>query len=716
MRILLQFLCICLLSSSFVGAQQPKTKKQPVSDDYHGVSVREDYRWLEDWSDPQVRAWSASQNKFARSILDDLESAGPLRKQVTKILGAATTSYRDLVYRGKRFFAIKRQPPKEQPFIVVFDALDNPDAARVLVDPTKIDAAGTTAIDWFKVSPDGRYVAVSLSRGGSETGNLSVYDVGSGRQVFENIAHVNSGTAGGSLAWTPDSQSFFYTKHLPVRPDDPADHNVYQHVYLHRLGTAADTDRYELGKGFPQIAEIQLVTDDRSGRVLATVQEGDGGEFAHYLRETDGTWRQFSRFGDGTKQAVFGNEDDLFVVTLRDAPRGRIVQLPIRGELNVSQAATLIQQSDETIVSSGIAFWGETTVLPTATRLYVVYQQGGPSVIRAFHYNGEKAAAPRQLPVSAVHGLLHVHDDTILFGNTSFTQPDGYYRYDGEQTKKTAIASSSPVDLSDVTVVRKFATSKDGTRVPLNILMPAGVQLDGNNPCIVYGYGGYGVNIEPSFNPLRRVLMDRKVIYVVANIRGGGEFGEQWHRQGNLTNKQNVFDDFAACVNYMIRNRYTSPQKTGILGGSNGGLLMGATLTQHPAMIKCAVALVGIYDMLRVELSPNGAFNVTEFGTVKDPAQFRALYAYSPLHHVQDGIKYPAVLFVTGENDPRVDPMQSRKMTARLQAATASGNPVLLRTSANAGHGGDNSLSERIEQSVDIYAFFFHQLGVKTSR
>ena len=716
MRILLQFLCSCLLCVSFVFAQQPQTKKQAVTDRYHGVTVREDYRWLEDWSDPDVRKWSASQNKYARSILDELPTAEPLRKQVTKILGAATTSYRDLAYRGNRFFAIKRQPPKEQPFIVTFDKLENPAAARVLVDPTQIDAAGTTAIDWYKVSPDGRYLAVSLSRGGSETGDLSIYDVESGERVFEQISHVNSGTAGGSLAWAPDSQSLFYTKHLRVRPDDAADHNVYQHVYQHRLGNAPDSDRYELGQGFPQIAEIQLVMDDRSGRLLATVQEGDGGEFAHYLRETDGKWQQFSRFGDGTKQAVFGNQDDLFVVTLRDAPRGRIVHMPIDGNLDVSQAATLIKQEKDTIVSSGIAFWGEATVLPTATRLYVVYQQGGPSVIRAFNYAGESVYGPRQLPVSAVHGLVHVKDDTILFGNTSFTQPDGYYEYDGERTMKTAIASSSPVDLSDVRVVRKFATSKDGTRVPLNILMPAGVELDGNNPCIVYGYGGYGVNIEPSFNPLRRVLMDRNVIYVVANIRGGGEFGEQWHRQGNLTNKQNVFDDFAACVQYMIDNQYTNPEKAGILGGSNGGLLMGATLTQHPDMIKCAVALVGIYDMLRVELSPNGAFNVTEFGTVKDQAQFQALYDYSPLHNVQDGTKYPAVLFVTGENDPRVDPMQSRKMTARLQAATASGNPILLRTSANAGHGGDNSLSERIEQSVDIYSFFFHELGVAATK
>lgn len=706
---------VFILAASTLFAEPPETKKIPVSDTYHGVTVTENYRWLEDWNDSQVKAWSAAQNAHARDVLDKLPGAGPIRQQVTEILGSATASYQDVAFRGNRFFAVKRQPPKEQSFIITFPSLYEVSDARVLLDPAVIDPSGTTAIDWYKVSPNGKLLAVSLSKGGSETGNLSIYDVDSGKRVYEQIGHVNSGTAGGSLAWQPNNKGFFYTKHLKVNSNDPDDHNVYQHVYYHKLGTPTSTDTYELGVGFPQIAEIQLVMDDRTGRLLATVQEGDGGQFGHYLRDTSGGWRQFSTFGDGTKQAVFGNNDELFVVTLKGSPRGKILSLPIDGDLDIANAKTLIPENSDTIVSSGIAFWGEQTVLPTANRLYVVYQLGGPSEIRAYDYEGNSVVAPEQLPVSAVHGLLHLTGDTILFGNTSFTQPDAYYLHDGSKTTKTELASTSPVNLDDVTVLRKFANSKDGTKVPLNILLPDGVQADGSNPCIVYGYGGYGVNIEPSFNPLRRVLMDRDVIYVVANIRGGGEFGEEWHLEGNLTNKQNVFDDFAACVQYMIDHEYTKSDQIGTLGGSNGGLLMGAIVTQHPTMIQCAVSLVGIYDMLRVELSPNGAFNVTEFGTVKDEAQFKALYDYSPLHNVKDGTEYPAVLFMTGENDPRVDPMQSRKMTARLQAATASDKPILLRTSANAGHGGDNSLSERIEQSVDIYSFFFDQLGVQVN-
>src|SRR5262249_32077632 len=262
-------------------------------------------------------------------------------------------------------------------------------------------------------------------------------------------------------------------------------------------------------------------------------------------------------------------------------------------------------------------------------------------------------------------------------------------------------------------VVREFATSKDGTKVPVSIIMSKGTKRDGSHPALVTGYGGYGVSITPSFSATRRILLDQGFVCAVANIRGGGEFGEPWHLQGNLAKKQNVFDDFAAVLQLLIDRGYTSREKLAIEGGSNGGLLMGAVLTQHPELMKTVVAHVGIYDMLRVELSANGVFNIAEFGTVKNQDQFRALYAYSPYHHVREGLHYPSILFLTGANDPRVDPMQSRKMTARLQAVAPSDVPILLRTSANSGHGGGTGLSERIEQTVDVLAFLFDQLAVK---
>jgi prolyl oligopeptidase len=696
-------------------AAPPVAERRPVVDSYHGVDVTDDYRWLEDWDDPEVKAWSSAQNKAAREHLDALPHAAEVRKQVTEILSAKTIGFGGLQYAGGQLFAFKRQPPKEQPFLVVMSGPDAPDSARTLVDPSEIDAEGTTSIDWFEPSPDGKFVAVSMSVGGTESGDVTVYDVATGKPVFEKVPQVNSGTAGGSLAWARDGRGFFYTKHFPVDPNDPEAYDVYQHVYFHQLGTPVESDGYELGKSFPEIAEIQLTADEHSPRLLATVQHGDGGEFAHHLRDADGTWRQFSDFGDGLKQAVFGPSDDLYLVTLEDAPRGKILRTSA-AKIDLATAETIVPETEHAIMTGGDAFWGERTVLPTKSRLFVMYQLGGPSGLRVFDHAGKSLAAPELLPVSDVYDVVPLDGDAILYANSSFVRPKAYYHYDAatNATQITKLVSQSPVNFDDIEVTREMAVSKDGTEVPLTILARRGLKRNGQNRCLVTGYGGYGVSITPHFDPLSRILFDHDVMLVVANIRGGGEFGEPWHLAGNLTQKQNVFDDFAAVCRHVIDRKYTSSDRLAIEGGSNGGLLMGALFTQHPELAKCVVSQVGMYDMLRSELSPNGAFNVTEFGTVTEPDEFRAMYAYSPYHHVLDGTHYPAILFMTGENDPRVDPAESRKMTARLQAANGAKTPVLLRTSANSGHGGDNSLSEEIEQSVDVYAFLFDQLGVPT--
>ena len=698
------------LAVTVTVAGPPQAKKLPVTDTYHGVRVVDDYRWLEEGEDAKVREWSAAQNVHARGILDKLPHVKEIRARVTEILAARTSSYYGVSYRGGKYFAIKRQPPKQQSFLVVMASADDTSSARVLVDPNVLDAKGATSIDWYIPSPDGRRVAVSLSKGGSESGDVHIYETTTGHQVHEVIPGVNGGTAGGDLAWATDGSGFFYTRYPRGSERPPVDKDFYQQVYFHALGTETEKDRYEIGKDFPRIAEVQLDMERSTGRLLATVQDGDGGEFAHYLRSPEGTWRQFTRFGDRTIQATFGGNDDLFLLSRNKAPRGKILRVTIP-TLVVDKAQTIIPEGKDTIVSS---FMGAPSILATDTRLYVEYQLGGPSEIRVFDHRGKQLAAPTQLPVSSVGALTLLTGDDILFANSSFIEPSARYRFSPKtgETVKTAFVTESPVDLRDAKVVREFATSKDGTKVPVNIILPKGARLDGSNPCVVSGYGGYGISLAPRFRKSTRLLLDQGVIYAVANLRGGGEYGEEWHHQGNLTEKQNVFDDFAAVLKHMVKRGYTSSDKLAIIGGSNGGLLMGATMVQHPKMIKAVVSYVGIYDMLRVELSPNGAFNIPEFGTVKDLGQFKALHAYSPYHNVKDGTKYPAVLFLTGANDPRVDPMQSRKMTGRLQAAQGSTEPVLLRTSSDTGHGGGTPLAERIAQSVDVHAFLFAQLGV----
>jgi len=682
----------------------PPTARKPVTTVYHGVKVTEDYRWLEDWSNPAVKTWSNEENACARKYLDALPGREAIRARLTTLLRGASSSFGDFKIVGGTIFALEDQPPKQQPFLIMLKSFSDPSSAKAVVDPNAIDPRGITAIDWYAPSPDAKLVAVSLSEGGSENGTVHVYQVATGKEIYEPIARVNEGTAGGGLAWNKDGTGFYYTRYPRGKERPPQDLDFYQQVYFHKLGTSPDKDTYCIGKDWPRIAETTLKRSEDGRYVLATVAYGDGGEYAFYLLGASGQWTRVARFEDKVTDMDFGPKDALYLLSLKDAPRGKILHLTVSNP-ELSNARLIVPQSDAVIEGFTL----------TDSRIYVKDMMGGPSRIRVFTNDGKALGEVPVAPVSTVGQLVHVDGNDIVFNEESYVTPPAWYRYSASSGKatETALRETSPADFSDTQVVRTYAVSKDGTHVPLTILMLKGTRLDGHNPTILYGYGGFNISLTPSFSALRRLWIEQGGIYAVANTRGGGEFGEAWHHAGMLTNKQNVFDDFAACAHYLIDKKYTDRDRLAIEGGSNGGLLMGAELTQHPHLFKAVVSFVGIYDMLRVELSPNGSFNVTEFGTVKDPAQFKALYAYSPYYRVKDGTDYPASLFLTGANDPRVNPMQSRKMVARLQAANASKNPILLWTSSSSGHGIFMSLSQRVAQQTDVYAFLFHQLGVK---
>ena len=550
-------------------------------------------------------------------------------------------------------------------------------------------------------------VAISLSQKGSEDGTLHFYDAGTGKELGDTIAHVQYPTAGGSAAWNATGTGVYYTRfpRKGERPDE--DLNFYQQVYFHKLGTPDTADTYAIGKDFPRIAEIKLDSSQDGKHILAAVANGDGGEFAHYLLGPDGAWKQITQFSDQVKLARLGRDNAIYLLSRAGAPRGKVLRLLL--ETPDLAKATEIVPASEAVVQQ---------IEPATGALYVVDLLGGPSQVRRFDLDGRDGKAIPVPSISSVQEIVALENGSLLYRDVSYTEPAAWFEVapGHVESTKTALASTSPVSFSDIEVTREFAPSKDGTKIPLNILRRKGTKLDGSNPTLLYGYGGYGISMSPTFDFTRRLWFDRGGVYIVANIRGGGEFGEEWHKAGNLTNKQNVFDDFAAAAQYLIDQKYTSSDKLSLLGGSNGGLLMGALITQHPDLMRAVVSAVGIYDMLRVELAPNGAFNVTEFGTVKNEDQFKALYAYSPYHHVTDGTKYPAVLMMTGANDGRVAPYHSRKMTARLQEANKSGYPILLRTSTSAGHGIGTALSERIKQQADINSFLFAQLGMKPAK
>jgi prolyl oligopeptidase len=689
---------------------------QPVTNIYHGVAVEDGYQWLEDASAPAVREWVRAQNQRTRAYFSRLPYHDGLAEQLTQIRGEQSASYYGLAWKKGRTFALRFKPPAQQPVLVRLSSLDPPALWRTVVDPNVLNTNGTTAIDWFVPSLDGHLMAASLSEGGSEQGTLHFFEVDSGKELPDVIPRVQYPTGGGSAAWTADGKGILYTRypHKGERAED--DVNFYQQVWYHRLGTPVSEDKLEIGSDFPRIAEIELETSEDGHWILASVANGDGGDFAHYVRNSSGQWQQITRFEDGIKAVRIGRDSALYLLSRKDAPRGKLLRLPLElvGQAaetpaSLLAAATVVVPEKQGVVQD---------FAPSDHGLYVENLVGGPSELAYFPREANTPKDIPILPISTASGLNSWQGDELVFANVSYVKPFAWFSY-GPATaspKRTALYMTSPVDFDDIEVVREFATSKDGTKVPLNILHKKGGELNGANPTLLYAYGGYGISLSPNFDPTRRIWFDAGGVYVVANLRGGGEFGEAWHKAGNLTQKQHVFDDFIAAAEHLIQRHYTSSARLAVEGGSNGGLLMGAFLTQRPDLARAVVTHVGIYDMLRVELDPNGQFNITEFGTVKNPDQFKALYSYSPYHHVQNGTKYPAVLLTTGDNDGRVNPAQSRKMAARLQAATASDRPILFRSTASAGHGIGTALKVRIAEQADVLSFLFDQLGVDGSR
>jgi prolyl oligopeptidase len=713
------YLTLCLILSALAQSPPipppPATPKRPATDEYHGVKVNDDYRWLENWNDPEAKQWSSTENARAREYLDHLPARAAIRERLRYLITASSARYYDLQFRGGMLFAMKYQPPQQQPKLVALRSANDPDSAKVIFDPNTASSEGSLAIDFYVPSLDGKYIAAAVSENGSEDSKARIFEVATGKELADVIPRINFATAGGSIDWKADSSGFYYTRYPQGNERPPEDANFYQQVYFHKLGTDPKQDAYVIGKEFPRIAEIQLRTSDNGRWLIAAVANGDGGQFAHYVMDSSGHWTQVTHFEDEIVSAKVGPNNDLYLLSRKDAPRGRILRLRLPN-LPLSEAKVVVQESsgagtEETARASIEGF------VPTEGHLYVTDIIGGPSQLRVYDDRGLLLTTISP-PISAIDQVVPVASGDVLVYVASFLQPPAWWHFDSSQKKfsRTALFQTSAAKFDDAEAVRDFAISKDGTRVPVNIIRRKGTKLDGTNPTLLSGYGGFGISEKPYFlGWFARIWLDQGGVYVDANIRGGGEYGEEWHKAGNLTKKQNVFDDFIASAQYLIDHRYTSPSRLAILGGSNGGLLMGAALTQRPELFRAVVSFVGIYDMLRVELDANGAFNVTEFGTVKDAGQFKALYAYSPYNHVKDGTAYPAILFLTGENDHRVNPMQSRKMTARLQAANSSDHPVLLRTSSNSGHGIGTALDERIEEYADVFGFLFDQLGVRYS-
>jgi prolyl oligopeptidase len=674
-----------------------RAARVPVTDTFHGVDVTEEYRWLEEASSEETIAWTKAQQHRSSTYFGGISWRDALRARVEQLLKSGTTTYKRLSSGGCTFFALKVQAPRQHPFLVALTDLDDPAAERVVVDPDVIDPSGGTTIDFFVPSPDGKRVAVSLSEHGTEDGTLHVYDVDSGEVVDEPIPHVN--LMGGSVAWRHDGSGFWYT-----RCADPA--GFRQQVWFRELGDTPD--RVDLAGPFAdeRIAENYLSASPDGRWVMDQVQKGDGGEWQVFLRSqgADGTWRQVADIPDKCAHAVLST-DALYLLSFRDAPHGKILRLPLASGTTIANADEIVPAGDTVIEDLAV----------TRETVWVVDMDGGPQQVRALDGKGgplPRVEIPPMRSVSSYSARLStLGQDLIAWSLESFTEPATWWvAARGEAPRSTALRTTTPVDLSGYEVTREFAMSKDGTRVPLNVIAAPGTPRDGSAPALLTAYGGYGISLVPRFDPELLLWLEQGGVYAVANIRGGGEFGKEWHHAGRLAAKQNSFDDFIACAEHMHSSGITSRERLAIMGGSNGGLLMGAVLTQRPDIARAVIAAVPVMDSLRAETTTNGSFNTPEYGTVEDPELFTALLAYSPYHNVVDGTAYPAVLLTAGQNDTRVDAWHAKKMTARLQKATSSERPVLLRLESTGHLAG--SLDQVIDATTDWHAFLFDQLGL----
>lgn len=703
-------------------APPPVAAKVPVTDEYHGVKVVDDYRWLEDGKSVETKQWVAAQNAYSLAYFKRAPAWNSILQDLKNPKENPGATERGLAFRNGRFFYLQLDRTRQQQAVLITStslgtANSPPGNAKVLLDPTVLDPSGHTSIDWYKPSLDGSLIAVGLAVGGSERSALTVFQTSTGKQVGSAFVPMGFPGAERSLAWLPGNKGFLYAGYDPgVAAAAQSTVLENQKVFEHLLGTSQQEDRVVLEKGLTRLAQIALDSDPTGKWIVASAEDGDGGKYANFVRMLDGSWQQISTYSDEVVAVTPGTpeEDALYLTSLKDAPRGKILKVSAKSPL-LSNARVIIPEGTASVEHDDPGGDSDRVVV-TSRRLYVTTIDGGPNRLQAYDHNGRFLEDVPLPPVSEVSAVVPLGAEDLAIRISGFLSPTAYSTYQaGPQAKLQATALSQPASriLAGYVADQAFATSKDGTRIPMNIVHRRGSAMDGTVPTLVYGYGGYSVNMSPEFldNIHWRPWLQQGYTLVVTNLRGGAEYGDSWHMAGNLTRKQNVFDDFSACAQYLVDQHWSSPAHMAALGGSNGGLLMGAEITQHPDQFRAVVSLVGIYDMLRVELDPNGQFNTTEYGSVKDSAQFRALYAYSPYHHVVDGEKYPAILMETGDNDPRVNPAQSRKFTARLQAANGSLYPILLKTFADAGHGASSS-SDTQQETADTFAFLFQELGV----
>ncbi len=675
----------------------PKAKKTEVTDDYFGTKVADPYRWLEDDNSAETAKWVKAENKVTDAWLEKIPFRQELRSRLTKLWNYPR--YGVPFHKGKYYFFTKNNGIQNQSVLYIQDSLNA--EPRVFLDPNQLSPDGTTALSTYKASRDGSYFAYAIAKAGSDWNEIYVIETATGKQLSDKLEWVKFS----DIAWK--GKGFYYSRYgKPGEGGELSSKNEFKKVYYHIVGDPQEKDQlvYENKNEPLRSYGAQTTSDENFLLIFETESTSGNALFVKDLRKENG---EFVKIADGFQYdyEVITNYNNHFIIRTNDgAPRYRLISVDFENPAKDSWKE-LVPEKDEVLQSA----------YPGGGMLICKYMKDATSKAYVYHADG-----------SLLHELLLPEPGTIndfeseredgqaFFSFSSFTSPSTIYKFDIASNRSEIFHKSElDFDASEIVSEQVFYTSKDGTRVPMFLVHRSDVQLDGNNPVFLYGYGGFNVSLTPGFSASRMVFIENGGIFAMANLRGGGEYGEEWHRAGTKLQKQNVFDDFIAAAEYLIEKKYTNPKKIAIAGGSNGGLLVGACMTQRPDLFAVALPAVGVMDMLRFHKFTIGWAWTDDYGSSDNEEEFRYLLGYSPLHNLKTGTCYPATLVTTADHDDRVVPAHSFKFAATLQEKQSCEKPVLIRIETKAGHGAGKPISKMIEEAADMWSFTMYNLGMK---
>ena len=689
------------------GNRAPKTEERPVTDNYHGKDVVDKFRWLEDGESAEVKAWTKAQNEHTNSKLHTIPERAQVVERLTELFSGKNADHPYTV--GEREFVFKRVPGQNQAALFQKDA--GTGELKAVLDPNAWSKDGTEALDWHYHSPKGNLLVYGRSSGGDEWSRLHILDLNTGQEREEVIPR----TRAAAIAWEPDESGFYYTKYPSAGEVPAGEEDYHRHVFHHKLGDDPSKDPKVFGEGLPKEAWPSVTLSPNGDKLLFTVSQGWTRDDMFLQDVKTGERTTLIEGTEAKSSAEFvDNGSKIQVLTTLDAPRKRLLEIDVAKPQQDHWVELLPQDKEATLEE----------VTRVDGKIYANYLRNAHSDVSIFETTAEgvKETGKVELPgIGTVSGLSKTDDGKLNFNYSSYNFPSASLELEAGATKPVVKTQDEvPFDFENYEVKQEWFRSVDGTKVPMFIVHKKGLEMDGETPTLLYGYGGFDVNMTPGFSKSTAHWLEEGGIYAVANLRGGGEFGAEWHEAGTFEKKQNVFDDFISAGQHLVVKGYTSPGKLAVAGGSNGGLLTGAAVTQAPELIKAAVVQVPLLDMVRYDEFGIAKLWRAEYGSASDSGQFDYIKAYSPYHNVRSkleriGIPYPATLLMAGEKDSRTDPLHARKFAAELQRAQGRDqerNPILLQVEANAGHGAGKPVGKVVESEADKWIFLESQLGM----